>query len=315
MKDKIKTAVIGVGNMGKNHVRIFSEISRLVAISDIDKKIGESISQKYKVKYYQNYKLMLKKEKIDAISVVVPTKDHLDVALECLKHKIPTLVEKPIADNIVDAKKMLKEARKYKTLLMVGHIERYNPAVVRLKEIVKKNQIGTIINLLAVRIGIYPPKVGGLDVALDLAIHDIDVANFILDEFPKRKKVVKAQIFNFSKADSSSFILEYEKATAIIHANWVTPVKIRKLYVSGTEGFAELDYIQQKLILYQKVMRLDKYGDYLDFLSFSDTPQKIEYISKKEPLKEELAFFLKKRQDYRLTSQAEEAIAGLEISL
>ncbi|MBI4225667.1 Gfo/Idh/MocA family oxidoreductase [Candidatus Roizmanbacteria bacterium] len=315
MKNIIKTAVIGVGNMGKNHARIFSQISKLIAVSDTDKNVGRAIAKKYDTRYYQDYRSMLKKEKLDAVSVAVPTKNHMRVAVECLSNKIPTLVEKPIADNVADARKILDEAKKYKTLLMVGHTERFNPAVVRLKEILRSNKLGTIVNLLAARIGIYPPRVAGLDVAVDLAIHDIDVINFLLGEFPKRKKAVKTQVFSYSKADSSSFILEYSKATAVIHANWITPVKIRKLFVSGTEGFAELDYIRQKLILYQKVMQLSKYGDYLDFLSLSDTPQKIEFVSKKEPLKEELTFFLDHYKDYRHTIQAEEAVKGLEVSL
>ncbi len=315
MKTRIKTAVIGVGNMGKNHARIFSEISDLVAVSDLDSSIGRDVANKYEIKYFRDYISLLKSARPEAVSIAVPSRFHRNVAIDCLRGKIPTLVEKPIAENVADAKVMIEEAKKNKTVLMVGHTERFNPAIIKLKEIIKSKKLGAIINLLAIRIGLHPPKTTNLDVAVDLAIHDIDVINFLLDEFPWGKKVVKSKIFRDSKSDSSSFILQYSKAIGVIHSNWITPIKIRKLFVSGTIGFAELDYIRQKLILYQKRVRIDKYGDYLDFLALADAPQKIEYISKKEPLKEELIFFLNHYRDYRLTSKAEESVRALESAL
>lgn len=312
MKTNIKTAVIGVGNMGKHHARIYSEISNLVAVADLNEEVGKMIADKYGTKYYKNYHGLLNKEKIEAVSVAVPSVFHRKVVIDCLSSKIPTLVEKPIAEKIKDANAMIEEASKQKTLLMVGHIERFNPAIIKLKEIVKNKKLGKIINLLALRIGLHPPVMTGLDVAVDLSIHDIDIFNFLLDEIPKRKKIVKNKIFPGSIADSSSFILEYEKTTGMIHSNWVTPVKIRKLFVSGSEGFAELDYISQKLIIFQKMNHEDKQDDYLNFLTYSDTPQKIEFVSKKEPLKEELKFFLKNYKNYKLTKVAKEAMLALE---
>lgn len=293
MKKKIKTAVIGVGNMGKNHVRAYSEISELVAVSDVFINEGKQIAGKYKVKFYQNYEEMLDKEKPDAVSVVVPTKFHKEVAINCLKRKIPTLVEKPIADSILNAKEMINEAKKNQTLLMVGHIERFNPAVEKLKDLIEKDRFGNIISLLTIRVGINPPKTDLSDVSIDLAVHDVDIFNYLLNEFPYEKRVLKNKIFKQNIADSASILLRYRNATGIIQTNWITPIKMRKLYLTGTDGFAELDYISQKLVLYDKIINKKLDGDFFELVSLSETPKKEIYISRKEPLKQELLHFIK----------------------
>ena len=315
MKQRLKTAVIGVGNMGKNHARIYSHISNLVAVCDSNEKVGLPVAHIYNTKFYTDYMTLLTVEKPDAVSVVVPSRDHMLITVECLKKNVPTLVEKPIADTVVDAKIMLDTAIKYKTLLMVGHTERFNPAVIQLKKMITEKKLGNIVNLLAMRIGLHPPVNTDIDVAIDLAIHDIDVINFLLNEFPLRKKVVKNKVYKNSVADSSSFMLEYKKTTGIIHSNWITPAKIRKLYVSGSLGFAELDYISQQLIVYEKVTHVKKNINYLDVLGLSDSPKKMKYVSKKEPLKEELKFFLQHSNDYHYTIQSRDALKALETAI
>jgi UDP-N-acetylglucosamine 3-dehydrogenase len=292
MKNKIRTAVIGVGNMGKNHVRIYSEISNLTAVSDVNSSIGISIAKKYKVKFYENYLEMLDKEKIDAISVVVPTKFHKEVVIQCLERKIPTLVEKPIAETFPDAQLMLKESIKQKIFLMVGHVERFNPAVLRLKKMINQGKFGKIISLLPIRVGISPPVTANSDVCLDLGIHEVDIFNYILGEYPVSKKIIKHKIYKKNISDSASILLEYSNATGIIQTNWITPIKMRKLFVTGVKGFAQLDYISQKLIIYDKSVNFKTNGSYLEFMSLADNPKKEIYISKKEPLKNELEYFL-----------------------
>src|SRR6185437_6080304 len=116
---KSNVAVIGVGNMGKNHARVYSEIANLVAVSDVNEQLGKSLAKKYHVKYYKNYKTMLQEEDLEAISVVVPTSLHKNIVLDCLEKKIPTFVEKPIALTLSDAKKMLTSAKNNSTMLFV----------------------------------------------------------------------------------------------------------------------------------------------------------------------------------------------------
>lgn len=292
MKRKIRTAVIGAGNMGKNHIRIYSNISHLVAIADISEDIGRPLAEKYKTSFYKDYLEMLTKEKPKAVSVVVPTPYHRKVVEDCLRYRIPTLVEKPITNTIKDAQTMLESAAKYKTSLMVGHVERFNPAVVKLKKLIRKGKFGKIISIVAQRVGISFPNTKDCDVLVDLGIHDVDIFNFLLDELPIRIKIVKQKLFKNNKADSASVLLEYKDACCMIQTNWITPIKMRKLYVTGTEGFAEVDYIRQQITLYDKIVEKKKEGNFFEFLSMYEYPKKDVYISKKEPLKEELLYFL-----------------------
>lgn len=292
MKKKLKTAVIGVGSMGANHVRIYSEISNLVAIADLNEEIGRQIGQKFNVVYYQNYQDMLSQEKIDAISVVVPTKYHEPVAINCLKKGIPTLIEKPLAGNIEEAEEIIKLAKKQKVTLMVGHIERFNPAVTKAKKLIEQGLLGQIINLLAIRVGISPPKISNSDVSLDLAIHDIDIFNYLLNELPISKKVIKNKIFKNNIADLSSILLEYKSAIGYIQSNWVTPIKMRGLYITGTLGYLEIDYMKQTIVFYKSNNHIN--NNVFDFSQFvlKDGTKEIIPLTKKEPLKIELKYFL-----------------------
>ena len=295
MTKKVKTAVIGVGNMGENHARIYSKISNLIAVADLDPQKGKLIANKYKCKFYHLYQQMLDQEKPQAVSVVVPTEFHKKIAIDCLKKKIPVLVEKPIAKSFSAAQEMLKEAKKNKTFLMPGHIERFNPAVIKLKQLIDQKRVGRIINLLAVRVGISPPRARKSDVVLDLATHDVDIFNYLLNDFPLKKKIIKHQLFPDNLADSASILLEYPITTAIIQTNWITPIKIRKLYLTGAKGFAKLDYINQKLVLYDKL-----------------SVKKV-FVSKKEPLKQELLFFLKNIKNFLLLKMTKQAIMAIKI--
>ncbi len=314
MKRKIKTAVIGAGSMGKNHVRVYSEISDLVAIADVREDTGKPLAKKYKTKFYLDYRKMLDREKPDAVSVVVPTQFHKEVAIECLNRKIPTLVEKPIAHTLEDAEAIIESASKNKTTLMVGHIERFNPAVLKLKNLINKGTIGRIISILAIRVGISFPATKNNDVIIDLAVHDIDIFNFLLDSTPISKKTVKHKLFKHNLWDSASILLEYKNAGCTIVTNWITPVKMRKLYVTGTDGFVELDYISQKINLHGKHMNKKKDGDFYEFLSMYDQPKKEVFISHKEPLKEELQFFLNSAA-YNVKVDTSYALDALKIVL
>jgi len=290
-----RTAVIGVGNMGKNHARVYHDISTLSAISDTNQQLGNAAAKKFSTKYYEDYKKMLDREKPDAVSVVVPTPFHKEIVLECLKRHIPTLVEKPIASTISDAKSMLQAAITSDTYLLVGHIERFNPAVIQLKKLIDNNKIGKLISLLAIRVGISPPLIPHANVIVDLGIHDVDIFNYLLEEFPNEHYITKQKIFTHTDVDSGSIHLRYPSCQAIAVTNWVTPIKIRRLYATGTEGFIELDYISQKITYYSKIVHTISNGDFFEFISLLQSPQKKLYISKKEPLKEEIMYFLKNK--------------------
>lgn len=309
---KHKIGVIGVGSMGKNHARIYSEIADLVSVADINEQVGNEIAKRYNSSFYKNYRQMLDEEHLEAVSVVVPTFLHREVVYECLKKRIPTFVEKPISDTLISAKKMLNYSKVFKTTLMVGHVERFNPVIVKLKKIIDEGRLGRILSLLAIRVGITPPNPDASDVAMDLGIHDVDVFNFLLGGYPERKKVLKTKLFSKNVADSSVLLLEYGSITGTVQTNWVTPVKMRRLFVSGVEGYAEVDYMQQQLILYDKLLNTRFDGSFYELVSLSDNPKKEMYVSRKEPLKEELLFFLRNKNNLK-GSNVLDAIEALKI--
>lgn len=312
---KLRTAVIGAGNMGRNHLRIYSQISNLIAVSDLDEELGNAAAKNYNSKYYKDYKKLIKDEKPDAVSVVVPTKYHKEVTIYCLKNRVPTLVEKPIAQNIKEARAMMKSSNQNKTTLMVGHVERFNPAITKLKKFIASNKFGRITNLLSIRVGVNPPKTPNSDVVLDLAVHDVDIFNFLINKFPLEHKILKDKIYKNNLFDSGSLILRYEGATGLIHTNWITPVKMRKLYVTGTHGFAEVDYITQELIIHNKIAKFKKDGNYFHFISLADNSKREVFVSRKEPLKEELIYFLKNLRYKSTENYLHYAVKALETVL
>lgn len=309
---KIRSTVIGCGNMGKHHVRIFADLTTLCGISDTSADAGRPLAHKFNTHYYKDYREMLDKEKPDVLSVAVPTPLHYDITLDCLNHKISVLVEKPIANTANQGNLMLSCARKNRTFLMVGHVERFNPVVIKLKQMISEGRLGKILSLVAIRVGISPPQTKNSDVAMELAIHDVDVLNFILGKNPNKKRIIRNKIFKDNLADSASILLEYDGATALIQTNWITPIKMRKLYVTGIKGFAEVDYIDQRLTLYDKIILTKPEGDFYELVTLYKSPTKEIFVFKKEPLRQEIVYFLKnyKSHDYK---NVEDSIKSLEI--
>lgn len=285
----LNVAVIGLGNMGKNHARTYTEIDKvkLTAISDIDEEKGISTAEKYNCKYYKDYKEMIQKEKIDIISIVVPTKYHEKIAIDAIEKGINVLVEKPIADTVEGAEKIIKKAKEKKVKLAVGHIERFNPAVQKLKQIIDEGKLGQIISIIAKRVGLFPPQIKDANVIIDLAVHDIDIIGYLLGKKPDEIYSNAGRALINEREDYAEIFLKYENVTGFIQVNWITPIKIRTLSVTGTKGYAELDYITQELVLYESNHKKD-YETFGEIVLFSK-PNKLEIkIEKGEPLKLEL---------------------------
>lgn len=196
----IRVGVIGTGAMGQNHVRIYSEMDgvELVGISDIDKKRVEAMATQFKTKAFTDYKKMLA-EGLDAVSVVVPTKLHKQVVLDALDAEVHVLVEKPIADTTENADMMIAAAKKAGKILMVGHIERFNPAVIKLKEIIDSGALGKIVSISTKRVGPYNPRIRDVGVILDIGVHDIDVISYLYGKRINSVLPLQVQIFTHLK--------------------------------------------------------------------------------------------------------------------
>ena len=316
--EKLNAAVIGVGNMGKFHAKTYFEMDsvNLVSISDLNCELGENISNKYSCNFYKDYKEMIEKESIDLVSIVCPTIYHKDVAIYCIDKKINTLIEKPIADTLENAKIIMDRADKADVKVTVGHIERFNPAILKLKEIIDAGRIGEISSIIARRVGVCPPQIKDANVLIDLAVHDIDIISHILNELPKKVFINSNKAILSNRNDYADILLSYEKASAMIEVNWITPVKIRKLNVTGTKGYVELDYISQDITFFESNYKtgIDDFGDFI--IKFS-SPNKVEVgVEKGQPLKNELESFVNSiKNDVNPKVSLVEAFNALKIAL
>ncbi len=293
----LRMAVIGTGVMGTLHARIFSQLPqvKLVAVCDSDHKKGRSLALFYKTKYYSDYATLLTEEILDGVTIAVPTSLHKEVALACIKAGVNILVEKPLAQSAKDASLIDKAAQKKKVLLAVGHIERFNPAVIKLKEFIERGVFGKIISVVIKRVGLYPPRIKDVSVITDLAVHDLDIICNLLNKFPKRLFANGGTGINRYQIDYADILLDFDGINCYLQTNWITPIKIRTLSITGTSGYAELDYITQELILYKvkKDSKLPLPKSFKKFVSKFGKSKKISVqVKKEEPLKLEILDFL-----------------------
>ena len=291
----LNVAVIGAGSMGKNHARIYSEMKEinLVAVCDSDKNCAKEIAEKYNAKAYYDYKEMIRKEKIDAISICVPTKLHKEVALHAINAKIHTLVEKPIATAVEEGKSIIEAAAKNKVKLMIGHIEIFNPVVQELKKRIEKNELGNILQVHCERLSLFPQRIIDVGVIIDLAIHEIYVLKYLIDSKIKRVYAETAQRFHSSNEDLViGTIRFYNGILGIVNANWLTPKKVRQIKVTGEKGMFVADYITQELYFYEKQLA-SKYTDFKSGFKMGTEGKKIKIeLVSSEPLKNELLEFI-----------------------
>ncbi|MCC4768727.1 gfo/Idh/MocA family oxidoreductase [Methanosarcina sp. DH2] len=242
----IKVGVIGTGAMGQNHVRIYREMEgvELAGISDVDQQRVEAMAVQFNTKGFTDYNEMFA-EDLDAVSVVVPTKLHKQVVLDALEAGLNVLVEKPIADTLENADLMIEAAKKTGKILMVGHIERFNPAVIKLKELIDSEILGKVVSISTRRVGPYNPRIRDVGVILDIGVHDIDIISYLYGRRVNHVYAVAgADIHSFE--DHASIILRMDHEFAgVVETNWLTPHKVRKLTAIGIKGVAYLDYIDQ----------------------------------------------------------------------
>jgi len=288
----VNIAVIGVGNMGYHHCRVYSELpgATLVACSDVDESKLEIARNKFKCKTYTDFKEMLSSEKLDGVSIVAPTSRHFEVALETIKNGIPFLVEKPIASTMEEAEELSQRAGEKDIPFLIGHIERFNPAVLKLKEMIDSGELGEIITVHAKRVGLYPPQIQDSNIIVDVSIHDIEILNFLLDATPD-DIYVNAGTVNGSKEDYVGILANYSGKTGIIQSNWITPIKIRKLYVTATKAYVEVDYINQEIRMFENIA-IKSFADFSSFQKISTPGENYVEIETQEPLKLELSHFL-----------------------
>lgn len=292
---KLKVAVIGAGAMGKNHARVYSEMKNveLVAICDSNKDAGGQIAMLYGAKYYSGCKEMLAKEKMDAVSICVPTKFHRDIAVEVIRNKINVLVEKPIATTISEAEEIILEAKKNKVNLMIGHIECFNPVVVELKRRIMGGELGKIYKVHCNRMGPSVQRIYDVGVVIDLAIHEIYILKYLIDSDVKRVYAETERKIHSTYEDLLIGTMRFRNdVLGVINTNWITPRKFREITVTGEKGMFVANYLTQDLDFYENDF-VKKNVDYKSHTMLVIEGKKIPIeVKKSEPLRNELEAFV-----------------------
>ncbi len=271
----LRVGVIGTGAMGQHHVRIYSEMDdvELFGISDVDEKRVGELASHYNTLPFTDYKKLMA-QNLDAVSIVVPTMLHRQVTLDALATGTNVLIEKPIADTVENANAMISASQDAGLTLMVGHIERFNPAVTKMKEIIDNGLLGKVVSISTRRVGPYNPRIRDVGIILDLGVHDIDVISYLYGDRISEVYAIAGQDIH-SQEDHASIMLKFNgDKVGVVDTNWLTPHKVRKMSVIGIDGVAYLDYNEQTVLIHDREwIREAK-------------------IDKAEPLKRELEHFI-----------------------
>ncbi len=249
----VKVGVIGCGWFGSAHARVYRQIgdAELVAVMDKDESAARRLGEAYHVNYYTSIDEMLIKEEIDAVSIVVTPHKLFEASMEVLDQGVSLLVEKPVVVNRQELDELLTVVRNKGVIFMPGFIELFNLAVIKAKEILEKGDIGEILALWSRRVGRTPKKKLGwkIGVSLDLAIHELYVFNHIMGRRPTKIASYKARVLNGDGEgeDLAIFLMNYGKVVGSIETNWLTPVGIREMLISGEKGTVIVDYVNQEV--------------------------------------------------------------------
>lgn len=292
----MRVAVIGVGSMGFNHLRVYSELEgvQLAGVSDVSPERLKAIADRFAVSTYSNYRELFEKEKPEAVSITVPTSDHEEVATFALKAGAHILVEKPIAATVDEGKRIIALAKETKRQLMIGHIIRFNPAIQSLKNRLDNGDLGRIFQIFCRRAGPFPARIRDVGVVIDLAPHDVDIMRFLTGLNPIRVYAETEQHIHTNHEDLLFGLLRFPGGlTAALELNWLTPKKIRETLVLGEKGLFYVDDLLQDLFFYENAQASGELWSPLNTLrGVSEGPMTRFELQKQEPLKAELKAFL-----------------------
>ena len=289
-KTKPRILLIGMGRMGSNHLRVLLAEKNIQFVGVVEPLPKNDIPDGVKVFSKLSE---VDPSLYDAAIVATPTETHYEVAKSLLEIKKALLVEKPLASTAEQANELISLSQSKGVPLFVGHVERSNPAVRRLKEILDKGWIGQAIHCSFTRVGGYPQNVkSGNNVLLDLAVHDLDIFQYLFGDFSVKSGITHSSITP-GIADTAEILLRGKNSvSANIHVNWITPTKIRSLRITGTKSVVFVDYMLQTCVLHGGDLlnspNTDKF-DYADLQEHYRNLDKIEFgVHREEPLKVQL---------------------------
>ena len=247
---KLRVGLVGLGMMGRNHLRVISTHPEtvLAAVADLDPVALEGATAQTGATGFADPLTMIREADIDAVVIAAPTTAHVPLALAAIERGLPVLVEKPLAATNAEASEIVAAGRASGVPVQVGHVERYNPAVLKLGELLRAGWLTKIYAIVSRRAGPFPARIRDVGVTVDLGTHDADMLSWIAGERPVRAYAELAQRKHATHEDLLFGLLHFPSgATGMLDVNWLTPAKRRQLTVVGEEGMFELDYLTQKL--------------------------------------------------------------------
>jgi predicted dehydrogenase len=246
----LRVGLAGLGSMGRNHLRILGGRAdiRLVAVAD---PVAEALTAATAGSDAQGFAeplAMIGEAELDAVVIAAPTTAHVPLALAAIERGIAVLIEKPLAATVDEGMAVVAAARRHGVPVQVGHVERFNPAVLELGRLIGAGWLSAVYAIASRRAGPFPARIRDVGVTVDLATHDVDILSWIAGERPSRVYAETAQRIHALHEDLLFGLLHFPSgATGMLDVNWLTPVKRRQLVVVGEEGMFELDYLTQRL--------------------------------------------------------------------
>jgi UDP-N-acetylglucosamine 3-dehydrogenase len=241
----VRVGVIGVGIMGSNHARVLADLSgvTVVGIADPGASHRALLAQFVGCEVCDSAEQLLDLG-IDAAVIAAPTHLHHDIALTCIKRGVHVLVEKPIATNVEEGRAIVAAAERGGVTLMVGHVERFNPAVQALKDAIRGEDI---LSISITRVGPFPPRMSNVGVVIDLAVHDIDLIRWFTDS---EITEVQPQIKSAVAEREDIALLQFRTASGVlahINTNWITPFKARSVTVATRNKYIMGDLLTRQV--------------------------------------------------------------------
>ena len=298
----LKVGVVGVGVMGSNHARVLSEMAGvyLVGVVDPDRQQREHVARTLGCAEFGDLDALVRSG-VDAVTIAAPTHLHHDLALKCISHGIHVMVEKPIAPTVEEGRAIVAAARRAGVTLMVGHVERFNPAVESIKRAIKDQDI---LSIAITRVGPFPPRMSNVGVVIDLAVHDIYLIRWFTDS---EIVEIQPQLSSAVAEREDIALLQFRTASGVlahINTNWLTPFKARTIHVATRDKYLIGDLLTLQVT--------ECFGFQPDG-SYSMRHLSVGYA---EPLRAELLAFVNAIRSGRPPAvTGEEGVASLEVAI
>ena len=246
-KEHIRVGVVGTGYLGKYHAEKYAgmENVELIGVADIDRSAADEVAQRLHTRAYTDHRDLI--QKVDAVSIVVPTSLHFDISLDFLKHDVDVLIEKPMTTTLQQADELVAFAESKGLIIQVGHLERFNPAVVALRDIITKPMF-----IESHRLSMHKDRALDVSVVLDLMIHDIDlISNFVgsglVDIRAAGIPVTTDQV------DIANARLEFENGcVANVTASRVSMKNERKIRIFQRDAYISVDFANHEITLVRR---------------------------------------------------------------